>query len=254
MHLERIRSCSQIETRRTPCTESEYDRARRFQTRRTPCTHSADGRARRLSPHRTPCTEMRTRLCSQIDAPAALLALRALTAVLADRGPAALLARRALTSRARRLMPRPLHRRRPCSQNEPPPHAVSAPLPVGTSAAHLASRPRLHPVLAWPLRGRGSLPLHALLRRILLLLFAFRSLHLSDAGAQPAEVGSPNRRHLPCEILRLFVFPMVVRGRFDVAGGGLVLIIVGLFLDDDWDPARQVWAPGGGHGARRYEL
>ena len=155
--------------------------------------------------------------------PATLLALRANTIVLADSRPATLLAK-------------------------------TAPFAVWTTAAHLASRPRLLPVLAWPLRGRGSLPLHALLRRILLLLFALRSLHLGDADAQPAEVRSPNRRHLPCEILRLFVFPMVVRGRFDVAGGGLVVMIVGLFLDDDGISARQVWAPGGGHGARRYEL
>ena len=33
-----------------------------------------------------------------------------------------------------------------------------------------ASRPPLHPVLACPIRGRGSLPLHALLRRIVFLM------------------------------------------------------------------------------------
>ena len=107
-------------------------------------------------------------------------------------------------------------------------------------------------MLAWPLRARASLPLHALLRRILLLLFALRYLHLGDAGVQPAEVGSPNRRHLPCEILRLFVFIVVVRGRFDVDGGGIV-VVVGLFLDDD-GVLVQGWVPDGGHGARRYEL
>ena len=153
--------------------------------------------------------------------------------------------------------------------------AQTAPLPVGTSAAHLALRAILHPVLAWPLRGRGSLPLRALLRRLLLLLFALRYLHLGDAGVQPAEVRSPNRRHLPCEILRLIVFLGVVRGRFDVDsgvvvvvvvglfldddgfdvdGGGLVVVVVGLFLDDDGVPVQQVWAPDGAHGARRYEL
>ena len=36
-----------------------------------------------------------------------------------------------------------------------------------TSTAHLAFRPTFHPVLAWPLRGRGSLPLRALLRHLL---------------------------------------------------------------------------------------
>ena len=139
--------------------------------------------------------------------PAALLAVMALTAVLADLRPAALLAVMALTA--------VLADSRPAALLAP-----IAPLPVGTSAAHLAVRPVLHPVLAWPLRVRGSLPLHALLPRILLLLFALRSLHLGDAGAQPVEVGSPNRRPLPREILGLFVFPMVVRGRFDVDGGG----------------------------------
>ena len=34
------------------------------------------------------------------------------------------------------------------------------------NAAHLALRAVLHPVLAWPLCGRASLPLHALLCRI----------------------------------------------------------------------------------------
>ena len=109
-------------------------------------------------------------------------------------------------------------------------------------------------MLAWPLRGRGSLPLHSLLGRILLLRFAFRSLHLGDAGVQPVEVGSPNRRPLPREILRLFVFPMVVRGRFDVDGGGCVVVVVELFFDDDGDPANEGWVPDGVNGARRYEL
>ena len=91
---------------------------------------------------------------------------------------------------------------------------------MGTSAAHLAARPPLHPVLAWPLRGRGSLPLHSLLGRIVFLLFAFRSLHLGDAGVQPVEVGSPNRRPLPREILRLFVFPWSSAGGSTLTAGG----------------------------------
>ena len=139
--------------------------------------------------------------------PAALLAVRAVTAVLADLRPTALLAVMAPTA--------VLADSRPAALLAP-----IAPLPVGTSAAHLAVRPVLHPVLAWPLRARGSLPLHALLRHVLLLLFALRSLHLGDAGVQPVEVRSPNRRPLPREILRLFVFLVVVRGRFDVDGGG----------------------------------
>ena len=60
--LRAVSSCGFITTfinsrRDTPCTESAYDRARRFETHRTPCTESADDRARRMSPHRTPCTE-----------------------------------------------------------------------------------------------------------------------------------------------------------------------------------------------------
>ena len=41
---------------RTPCNDSADDRARRFQTHRTPCIESADDRAGRLETHRTPCT------------------------------------------------------------------------------------------------------------------------------------------------------------------------------------------------------
>ena len=205
----------------TPCTESEYDRARRFETRRTPCSNrrrrpcwqieppphslheSADDRARRFQTHRTPCID-----CAH--------------------------------DRARRVQ----------THRTPGTESASS---VGTSTAHLALRPILHPVLAWPLRGRGSLPLHSLLRRILL------SSSLSDPSISAmlarsrSRSGSPNRRHLPCEILRLFVFPMVVRGRFDVDGGGVV-VVVGLFLDDDGVPVQQVWVPDGAHGARRYEL
>ena len=48
--------------------------------------------------------------------------------------------------------------------------------------------------------------------------------------------------------------PIVVRGRFDVDGGGLVVVVVGLFLDDDGVLVQEVWTPDGAHGARRYEL
>ena len=81
--------------------------------------------------------------------PTALLALRALTAVLADCTPTALLALRALTTVLADLRPTALLAR-------------TAPLPVRTSAAHLALRPGLHSVLAWPLRVRGPLPLRPL--------------------------------------------------------------------------------------------
>ena len=214
LHPERIRPCTQIE----PPPHSLH------RERRRPCTQ-IDAPPHSLHTEPTACT----------------LALRALTAVHADSPPAALLALRALTAVHADLRPAALL-------------APRVPTSVGTSAAHLAFRPILHPVLAWPLRGRGSLPLRPLLRRILLLISALRSLHLGDAGAQPAEVGSPNRRHLPCEILGLFVFLVVVRGRFDVDGGGLVVVVVGLFLDDDGISAQEDRAPGGGHGARRYEL
>ena len=80
--------------------------------------------------------------------------------------------------------------------------ALRAPLPVRTSAAHLALRPILHPVLAWPLCVRGSLPLHPLVRPIPIIrldirLDVIRALHLGDAREQLVEVGLPYRRHLP---------------------------------------------------------
>ena len=100
---------------------------------RTPCTDAADDRARRLQTRRTPCTES------------------------AD-------------DRARRLSPH----RTPCTVRAPCLHAdlralLAQPATVRTSAAHLAFRPILHPVLAWPLRVRGSLPLRALLHNLLFL-------------------------------------------------------------------------------------
>ena len=91
--------------------------------------------------------------------PAALLAMSALTAVHADLRPTALLALRALTT-------------------------------VRTSAAHLAFRPILHPVLAWPLRGGGSLPLRPLLRHLLshlLRVLDFVILVEGDSHVRPPE-------------------------------------------------------------------
>ena len=93
--------------------------------------------------------------------PAALLALRAPMTVLADSRPTALLALRALTT-------------------------------VRTSAAHLASRPGLHPVLARPLRARGSFTLRALLRH--LLFPALRVLDFAIFVERDSHVRSPERR------------------------------------------------------------
>ena len=120
--------------------------------------------------------------------PTALLALSSPTTVLAYSLPTALLARTALTT-------------------------------MRTSTTHLAPRAVLNPVLAWPLRPRGSLPLRA----------------------------------LPLE-MRLFVFriyPIVVSDRLhlDIIGD----IVVGHFLLDGFDRLDQpVWAPDGGHRMRRY--
>ena len=57
-------------------------------------------------------------------------------------------------------------------------------------------------MLAWPLRGRASLPLRALVRPIAIIrldisLDVIRALHLGDDREQLVEVGLPNRRHLP---------------------------------------------------------
>jgi len=94
-------------------------------------------------------------------APAALLAPRAPTTVLADFRPTALLTVRALLS-------------------------------VWTSAAHPAFRPILHPVLARPLRARGSLPLRALLRH--LLSPTVRVLDFAILVEGHSHVRPPNRR------------------------------------------------------------
>ena len=70
---------------------------------------------------------------------------------------------------------------------------MRAPTTVGTSAAHLAVRPILHPVLAWPLRARGSFTLRALLRHLLfptLRVLDFAILVEGHSHARP-----PNHRH-----------------------------------------------------------
>ena len=86
--------------------------------------------------------------------------------------PTALLALRAHDDRARRLQTH----RTPCTESADDrarrlmPHrtpCTMAPTTVRTSAAHLALRARLHPVLARPEVLRGSLPLRALLGRLL---------------------------------------------------------------------------------------
>ena len=92
------------------------------------------------------------------------LALRAPTTVLADCTPTALLAFMALTT-------------------------------VRTSAAHLAVRAVLHPVLARPVVLRGYLPLRALLGQ--LLSRCIRVLCIADIRNVYPDSRPPNRRHHP---------------------------------------------------------
>jgi hypothetical protein len=116
--------------------------------------------------------------------PTTVLACSAHTTVLADSRPTALLAPRALST-------------------------------VRTSAAHLALPARLHPVLARPLRRRGSLPLRAL------------SLEICLFSVFP-------------------IYPDVVSDRLHLDIGD---IVVGHFLLDGFDMLDQrVWAPDCGHG------
>jgi hypothetical protein len=92
--------------------------------------------------------------------------------------------------------------------------ASRPPTTVRTSAAHLALRARLHPVLAWPLCVRGSLPLRAL---------------------------SLGRRRSVFPI-----YPIVVSDRLHLDIGD---IVVGHVLLDGFDRLDQpVWAPDCGHG------
>ena len=70
--------------------------------------------------------------------------------------------------------------------------AQTAPLPVRTSAARLALRPILHPVLARPLHGRGSLPLRPLLRHLLSL--TLRVLDFAILVEGHSHVRPPDRR------------------------------------------------------------
>ena len=92
--------------------------------------------------------------------------------------------------------------------------ALLAPTTVWTSAAHLAIRTILNPVLAWPLRPRGSLPL--------------RSLSLGR-----------RRSVFP-------IYPIVVSDRLHLDIGD---IVVGHFFLDEYGRLDQpVWAPDGGHG------
>ena len=180
LHLERIRPCSQISP---PPHSLHRERTRpKLQTDAPPhsfCTESADDRARRLRPTALLALRAYTTGCSQIGAPTALLAVRAPTIVLADLRPTALL-------------------------------ALRAPLPVRTSAAHLAFRPRLHPVLARPLRARGSLPLRPLLRHLLSPLPCPRLRHTRrghshvrppDRRLHRHELARPSGRETSSEIL-----------------------------------------------------
>ena len=92
--------------------------------------------------------------------------------------------------------------------------ASRAPTTVRTSAAHLALRAWLHPVLAWHLRRRDSLPLRALSLGRLRSVFP--------------------------------TYPIVVSGRLHL---DIRDIVVGHFLLDGFDMLDQrVWAPDCGHG------
>ena len=94
--------------------------------------------------------------------PAALFAVRALTTVLADSLSTALLASRALTT-------------------------------VRTSAAHLAVRAVLHPVLARPTVYRAKLPLRALLGRLVSPILV--SIGTVDIRNWNPHAWPPHRRH-----------------------------------------------------------
>ena len=176
--------------RDTPCMQSVHDRARRFETHRTrpcsqidvpppPCTarqtppHSlhverTDDRARRFETRRTPCTESVHDRAGRLQT-VALLACIALTTVLAEMHPPC--TNRRAHDRARRLETH----RNPCTRayttvladltSSTALLALMALTTVWTSAAHLALRPILHPVLAWPLCGRAPLPLRPLAQR-----------------------------------------------------------------------------------------
>jgi|TARA_B110000305_G_scaffold199074_1_gene225525 hypothetical protein len=92
---------------------------------------------------------------------------------------------------------------------------MTAPTTVRTSAAHLALPARLHPVLAWPLCVRASLPLRAL----------------------PLEI---------CLFFVIPIYPIVVSDRLHLDIGD---IVVGHFLLDGFDMLDQrMWAPDCGHG------
>ena len=114
--------------------------------------------------------------------PTALLASIAYTTVLAYCTPTALLASRAPTTMLAYFLPAALLASRP-------------PTTVRTSAAHLALRARLHPVLAWPLCVRGSLPLRAL--RLQLFSPLLVDIGTVDVRNWNPDLRAPNRRHPP---------------------------------------------------------
>jgi hypothetical protein len=66
---------------------------------------------------------------------------------------------------------------------------------VRTSTAHLAVRALLHPVLARPLCGRGSLPLRALRRRLFSPLLV--DIGTVDIRNWDPHLRTPNRRRHP---------------------------------------------------------
>ena len=166
-------------THRTPCTECAHDRARIFVTpphslhreRRRPCSH--------IVTHRTPCTESARRPCSHIPAhrtPCTQSADDRARRLMPHRTPCT----ESADDRARRLMPTALL-------------AVRAPTTVRTSAAHLAVRAVLHPVLARPVVPRGSLPLRALLGRLVSPILV--SIGTVDIRNCNPHAWPPHRRH-----------------------------------------------------------
>ena len=78
--------------------------------------------------------------------------------------------------------------------------ALRAPTAVRTSAAHLALRTLLHPVLARPLVHRGSLPLRAALRQLISALLI--DIDITDVHEVVPDVRPPNSSSSPSRARR----------------------------------------------------
>ena len=150
-------------THRTPCTDSAHDRARRLMTHRTPCTHGADDRARIFVTHRTPCIE------SADDRARILMTHRTpCTSSVHDRARIFLTHRTPCTESAD---DRADKHCTPCTSSEASPRARTA------------------------LCGRGSLPLRALLGR--LLSQCIFVIDIADIRNVYPDFRPPNRRRHP---------------------------------------------------------